>query len=543
MTSSRGCGTSIDSVKIARALLAGLAIAAPVAPAEAAAGLVGPRSYSLPIGARNVTIGDVNQDGRPDVVVPHSLAQKGKPGGVAVLFARPEGTLRDAYDAAVDGDGSESAAIADFDKNGEQDLALTNTLSDEVAVVPREIGVFLNPRHVPAQGFPIGLAVADFDKAQEALDPVTYPPGLDLLVWSYSGTPHFALLRGRGDGTFGPVEAGPSTAAAPSAGAAKVLQLNGDAYPDLAALDFSNPRIDVFAGNGTGGFAPLDNHSLSGGYPTELTTGDFNRDGKLDLAAAVEGAGNANGYVAVLAGKGGGLFEEPVPVALPSQLLVTIASGDFNGDRRGDLAVGDAASPTTGNGVWILAGKGDGTFRAARRLPLTAQASHLRTADFNRDGRSDLAVRTGAGKLALFRARPPRPVLSGLAVDPEKFRRGTSLPHRASAPDHTTISFRLSIRARVKMRFERATRGRLVGDRCGRQTSSNRDRRACTRYVRLSAGMTVTALEGVNRIGFSGRLSKNGYLDPGRYRLVAWAKDFAGQRSKVLRARFVLLPR
>ena len=88
-----------------------------------------------------------------------------------------------------------------------------------------------------------------------------------------------------------------------------------------------------------------------------MAVGDFNGDGKLDLAVVNYGSSN----VSILLGNGDGTFKTAVNYGAGSSAPYSVAVADFNGDGKLDLAVANIAS----NNVSILLGNGDGTFQAA----------------------------------------------------------------------------------------------------------------------------------------------------------------------------------
>jgi hypothetical protein len=132
------------------------------------------------------------------------------------------------------------------------------------------------------------------------------------------------------------------------------------------------------------------------------------------------------------------------------------------------------------------------------------------------------------------------PVLSKLTLTARRFRvsrRATALG-AARVRVGTTIRFRLSERARVRLPVERARAGRRVGRSCRTPTRALRRKRRCTRYVRRGV-IVRTGRAGANRVAFSGRLGKRA-LPPGAYRLVAQATDAAGKRSARRTVRFTV---
>jgi hypothetical protein len=206
---------------------------------------------------------------------------------------------------------------------------------------------------------------------------------LDLAVTN-SGWNTVTILMGNGDGTFTLAASALSTGVMPAG--ITVGDLNGDGLPDLAVSNYANNTISIFLSNGNGTFTTAPAIALSGA-PQSIAIADFNGDGKADLAVAV--ARPNNEHVAILLGNGDGTFtatSESYPVGeYPS----SVVAADFNGDGKTDLAVTIAEA----NSVAVLLGNGDGTFTAVSSSPSTGSYPlSLVTADFNGDGQPDLAV-------------------------------------------------------------------------------------------------------------------------------------------------------
>jgi len=161
-----------------------------------------------------------------------------------------------------------------------------------------------------------------------------------------------------------------------------VGDFNGDGKQDLAVANSYGHNISILLGNGDGTFRTAVNYSVAGA-PYSVAVGDFNRDGHLDLVAPNEGSAN----VSVLLGNGDGTFQPAVSYPA-GQGADFVAVADFNGDGKLDLAVANALS----NSVSILLGVGNGTFEPAVNYSVGANPYSLAVSDFNGDGKLDLVT-------------------------------------------------------------------------------------------------------------------------------------------------------
>jgi len=169
---------------------------------------------------------------------------------------------------------------------------------------------------------------------------------------------------------------------------------NGDGKTDIIGIRVG--ELVVLPGNGTGGFGAPLNTTITGLNNVQLNqfiVGDFNNDGRLDVALFGTDALTGTSVVASLLGKGNGTFDAPretvalgvIPPYFPNS--VTAIGGDFNGDAKLDIAY------VTGSQICVLLGNGDGTFSSA--VTTASNGLTLAAGDFNHDGKLDLAIVTG----------------------------------------------------------------------------------------------------------------------------------------------------
>jgi hypothetical protein len=232
-------------------------------------------------------------------------------------------------------------------------------------------------------------------------------------VATLNGDGSVSVLLGNGNGTFGlPTVLQPDLATAeadmfftgtPSASPVGIVvgDFNGDGKLDIAIEDAltapgTGTFINVFLGNGTGTFgSPITSVAVvgAGSNGQFLLAGDFNADGILDLLAPPSAMG---GSLRVLTGNGDGTFTLSGSIASPSglALLSSPALGDFNGDGKLDVVLPytDLSNNMT---VAIALGNGDGTFGALttiESIPGSNGASlAVAASDFDENGILDVA--------------------------------------------------------------------------------------------------------------------------------------------------------
>lgn len=219
---------------------------------------------------------------------------------------------------------------------------------------------------------------------------------LDLIVsGSKNSTTYFvATMLGNGNGTFqAPIE---TDFAGRIPQGVLLADFNGDGVLDLAFT--SGMGIQTLLGNGDGTFREGPVTTLNQIPLNVVATGDFNKDGKADLVATVYDLFSTGfDFVVMLPGNGDGSFgaEEMVNGSGSSFVgAITAAVGDFNGDGNLDVATAiQTTGATTQAFVQIALGNGDGTFQPTSNVPnVTSVTTPLLVADVNGDGNLDLGT-------------------------------------------------------------------------------------------------------------------------------------------------------
>lgn len=262
--------------------------------------------------------------------------------------------------------GTSAVVAGDFNGDGKSDLALANAVGRSLSVLLGDGFSILSPAGNLYLGWiPGSLAAADFNADGRS----------DLAVGSFDGV---RILLSDGSGSFAP---GGSFAAGERPGPLTVADLNGDGRSDLIAVNQRSDSVSILLGDGSGGFAPATSFAV-GNYPCSVAVSDFNGDAAADLAVLIDSG------IDILPGDGLGSFGAPSYLSAAS--LESVIVGDFNGDGLSDLA-----GPDTGiDGVTIFLSTGTGAFASPIGFALGGITSghHVAVADFDGDGRSDMAL-------------------------------------------------------------------------------------------------------------------------------------------------------
>jgi hypothetical protein len=340
--------------------------------------------------------GDFNGDGISDLAVVNATGLPAFSSGesVTVLLGHPDGMLTIAPGSPVElysgGIYASYGVIAtgDFTNDGDLDLAVVDNIHDTISILLGDgTGRFrLSGAPIPFSGeAPNAIAVGDFNG-----------DGVEDLAFASDGSVN--VLLGNGSGGFTPASGSPF-AVAGHARSVVTGDFNGDGRSDLAVTTSAN-QVAVYLATGDGQFQEAEGSPLpTGEGPASIVAADLSGNGRTDLAIANESSDN----VTVLLGSGSGGFTpaEGSPFTVPAGagsspsmpgLPQSIAAGDFSGNGNMDLAVANFNGSS--DNVAILQGDGHGGFTNAIGSPFPANGNprSVVVGDFNGDRRPDLAV-------------------------------------------------------------------------------------------------------------------------------------------------------
>lgn len=334
--------------------------------------------------ANNVRVVDVNGDKNADLVVLNQCGESAPYCGnstIGILLGNGNGTFQPARTIPLTSSNAIALAVGDVTGDGHPDVVVGSPTSVALLIGDGTGGFEL----VNSLSFGMTrncLALADMNADGK----------LDLILGS-------SLALGNGDGSFQPVQIMGSGLPVMSAVVADVngdgipdLINATDPCPDRDDCFYSG-FVLVYLGPIDGTLKTPETY-MSGYHPRGVAVADLNGDGKLDIAAvsAISDPWNppSVGSVNILLGKGDGTFQAvPVGIYTAGSTASSIAAGDFNHDGKADLAV---ANFDSGN-VAVFLGLGDGTFQKPVLFGSGGiQPSSVAVADLNNDRTADVVL-------------------------------------------------------------------------------------------------------------------------------------------------------
>lgn len=342
--------------------------------AQAALSLEPAATFTTAALPASVAIGDVDGDGKPDLIVVNTGANT-----VSVFLGSGTGTFGPKTDFPT-GATPHAVAVADLNGDGNLDLVVANTGADTVSILlGTGTGTFAAATDFATGAAPFFIAIGDLNG-----------DGIPDLVVVNVNADTVSVLLGLGDGTFGP-----KTDFATGAGAREVAigDLNGDGVPDLVVANVGGSTVSVFLGTGDGHFSARRDFPTGAGARS-VAIGDVNGDGILDVVVANVTANT----VSVLLGTGTGALESKTDFATgagPRAVLI----GDVDQDGTPDLVVANFGDNT----VSVLHGLGSGSFATKMDFSTGAGPFSLALGDINGDGKPDIvAGNVSANSVSVF---------------------------------------------------------------------------------------------------------------------------------------------
>jgi hypothetical protein len=326
-------------------------------------------------GANDVAVADVNGDGKMDAILVNAGNYDAQ---IRVLFGDGAGGFGAPIPINTGAINAVGVITSDFNGDGKIDLAVCGGADDEVAILLNDgSGAFASPTYFYAGGHVQGvdggaydLAAADFDGDGKT----------DLAVVNNGYYGQLSILTGDGTGAFSSPQVEQIGVSNPSVVLAGDFNGDGRAYVIVMSAKFYG-EISVLSGDVAGGTGQSTIDYPGYLSPQDMAVGDFNVDGKMDLAVL-----NANGGIGIFLGDANGGFGSAAFFGEGGFRADHLVVGDFNGDGKTDLAITAGGKAAIG----IFLGDGQGGFARENDYTTGTGSICLATGDFNGDGKTDV---------------------------------------------------------------------------------------------------------------------------------------------------------
>ncbi len=322
-----------------------------------------PTNYSTAATPSDVSYGDFNGDGKPDLITANYEAN-----AVSVMLNNGNGGFAPAVIYPV-GTNPKSVTVGDLNGDGKPDLVVANMVGGDLSILlGNGAGGFTQAPKVTGMSYPVSSAIGDLNGDGKA----------DLVI-ANAGSYQTTIMFGKGDGTFTfGFEFFKPEGGLPAA--VVTADFDKDGRLDFAVA-YNNTNRAIVYFNRPGGYIDDARILDAGDQPLDMVTGDFNGDGYADLAVA----NYASNDVTYLTNTKTANFTKTSSAVgkYPRSLAVT----DFNGDKFDDLVVANDGT----NFVTTLVSNQSG---APTRKDILANESPsaVTATDFNGDGKPDVIV-------------------------------------------------------------------------------------------------------------------------------------------------------
>ena len=342
-----------------------------------------PAEFPAGTDAAAVVAADFNGDHHPDLAVVDD-----GPATHQVVILTGDGKGAFAAGPTYSTSGPTAIATGDFNGDGHPDLAVLNGGANKISILMGVgDGTFTAKPDVATGVGPLAIVTADFTGDHHA----------DLAVVTGNPAPTVAVHPGLGDGTFGTTVTTsiPGPTAAFAAG-----DLNGDGKVDLAVGGYDT--VYSLIGTGNGQFQTPVPHKAAAPYIRAVGIGDFNHDGRPDIAAVMPDLSSVYDFLGTPSGFAPATGQSIAGATPPgSGSGAAMAVGDITGDHADDIVV----SVVTNKNVALLLDNGTSTLtHPVPNLTTSSSAQALTLADVNGDGRLDLIVADSVAGVAVFLA-------------------------------------------------------------------------------------------------------------------------------------------
>lgn len=270
-----------------------------------------------------LTVTDLNGDGKPDLIARYDADGE----GYVIFYGNGDGTF--ALGNYEDGwDGLGSVVAADFDADGLMDLAIPSDIMDDTQVML-----------LLGNGTTTGFEACGNNATMISAGDFNNDGFLDII----NNCGEIALGAGNANFNKEIMTGSPPVGSLQSQA---VADFDGDGKLDFAMADAGSNSLWLLHGNGDGTFTQVSGEPSLAQFSNDVAVADLNGDGKLDLIYSDDCASPCSvNTIEILLGNGDGTFQPPISETVGNSPQ-SVAVGDFNGDGRLDIAVANSADNT-----------------------------------------------------------------------------------------------------------------------------------------------------------------------------------------------------